>query len=109
MNKPLDHGNLFADEKVLAAADASVTLPSGIAPEAEPDELDDPSYWATCDSVILHDQPATAIYFNRERSLVIRQERSWDRDEDTYVFIAKENQQAFLDKLCDVLGIGSAP
>ena len=65
--------------------------------------------WLRDSSVVLHEQPATAIYINPEGSLVIRQERPWDRDEDTFVFVTKENTQQFLDRLCDVLGIPGVP
>src|ERR1700690_2344280 len=54
----------------------AAALPTPIPEPPDPDEFD----WATDDSVVLKEQPATAIYFNRRDQLVIRQERSWDRD-----------------------------
>lgn len=61
------------------------------------------------DAVIIPEQQAIACYFNPAGDLVIRQERSWDREEDSFVFVHKSNLAAFLDKLCDICGVGSAP
>jgi hypothetical protein len=93
--------------------DDAANLPSVIArpaPESAraPTPEDSDFDWRTDDSVILRQQPATAIYYNREGSLVIRQEREWDRYEDTYIFIAPQNIDSFLEKLCDMAGIPSA-
>jgi hypothetical protein len=65
--------------------------------------------WRGDDSIVLREQPATAIYFNQRGCLVIRQERSWDQNDDIFITISPENAQTFLDKLCDVLGIPSVP
>ncbi len=54
---------------------------------------------------MLKEQPATAIYRNRENSVIIRQQAAWDRDEDSFVFITEQNAMAFLDQLCDLMGI----
>jgi hypothetical protein len=42
------------------------------------------------DIVIAH-QPAIGIYRNGWGSITIRQERSWDEEEDTFVLVAPEN------------------
>ena len=68
-----------------------------------PEEFD----WLTNELVVLKEQPATAIYFNPGDDLVIRQKAAWDREEDSFIFIAPGNAQEFLDRLCDVLGIVS--
>lgn len=76
---------------------------------AEPPAVDDADdfQWDD-DSVVLHDQPATAIYFNKFGGLVIRQEARWPSDEDDpYVVIAPNNVAAFIDKITDVVGIPS--
>ena len=44
--------------------------------------------WRTDDSVICQEQPATAVYLNQRGSIVIRQERAWDVDEDTFVYLS---------------------
>jgi MYM-type Zinc finger with FCS sequence motif len=62
--------------------------------------------WNTNDaSIILREQPATAIYFNKEGSLVIRQHR-WP-DHDAFIYIADASINDFLDKLTDICGVPS--
>lgn len=75
-------------------------------PAATPD--DDAFKWND-DSTILPEQQAIAVYFNRAGDLVIRQERSWDRDEDSFVFVARDSISAFIDRLTNHLGYGSGP
>lgn len=76
------------------------------APAASPEAFKDFD-WSTDDSVVLHHQPAVAAYFNQAGGLTIRQERSWDQDEDIVIAIAPENVGEFIDKLTDVIGIPS--
>ena len=64
--------------------------------------------WNADDSVILREQRATAVYFNKSQELVIRQQAAWDQEEDSFVYIAEPFQHAFLDKLCDIMGIGGS-
>lgn len=59
--------------------------------------------WTHDGSVVLREQYATAIYFNKADELVIRQHR-WP-DEDQFIFVGPECQQAFIDKLTDAMGI----
>ena len=62
--------------------------------------------WNTNDaSIILREQPATAVYFNKEGSLVIRQHR-WP-DDDAFIYIADASINDFLDKLTDICGVPS--
>jgi hypothetical protein len=58
-------------------------------------------------SVVLHGQAATAIYFNGDNSLVIKQE-NWP-DDDHYIIITESNIEAFLDRLTDICGVPSYP
>jgi hypothetical protein len=58
-------------------------------------------------SVVLHRQSATAIYFNSDNSLVIKQE-NWP-DDDHCIIITESNIEAFLDRLTDICGIPSYP
>jgi hypothetical protein len=53
--------------------------------------------WRNDDSIILCEQPETAVYFNRQNSLVIRQRR-WP-DEDAFIYITEPHIDAFLDKI----------
>src|SRR5262245_6646022 len=66
-----------------------------------PDDFD----WSGED-VIIHEQPATAIYFNANGALVIRQQRDYPED-DPFVFIGAEHIEGFIDKLTDIIGIPS--
>lgn len=64
--------------------------------------------WSTSPTIVIREQPATALYFNPEGSLVIRQKADWDREEDTFVYISPNNIDAFIEELTNVLGIPSA-
>lgn len=63
--------------------------------------------WLESKSVVIHEQPATAMYFNPGGHLVIRQKADWDREEDTFVYIAPNNIEAFIDELTEMVGIPS--
>jgi len=76
------------------------------APQATPEPSEDFD-WNKDDSVILHEQPATAVYFNKEGSLVIRQRR-WP-DDDSFIYIAESSIADFLDRLTDACGVPSVP
>ena len=68
----------------------------------DPDEFD----WSG-ENVVIQEQPATAVYFNLEGALVIRQRASDYHCDDPFVYIGPDHIEAFLDKLCDVCGIPS--
>jgi len=61
--------------------------------------------WSDTESVILPEQPATAVYFNPRGELIIRQKR-WP-DDDSFIYIAPDFVSEFIDKLCDIIGIPS--
>jgi hypothetical protein len=58
------------------------------------------------DCIVLREQPATAIYVNKSEALVIRQEKSWDRDEDSFIYIRPEYAIGFAKRLLKVAGHG---
>jgi hypothetical protein len=71
--------------------------------EPDPDDFD----WNNRESVVLREQPETAIYLNPFDEIVIRQ-RKWP-DEDAFVYFTPgDNLQAVIDRLCDLAGIPSA-
>jgi hypothetical protein len=81
-----------------------------IPPKAAEDfdrEAADKFDWVSDDSIVLHHQPAVAVYINSAGGLTIRQERAWNEDEDTIIAIAPENVAEFIDRLTDVIGIPS--
>jgi hypothetical protein len=61
--------------------------------------------WLNDDSVVLHEQPETAVYFNSKGALVIRQRAGWNQDNDPYVLICPQNIGDFIDKLTELAGI----
>jgi hypothetical protein len=65
--------------------------------------------WTSDDSVSLRSQAATAIYFDISGDLVIRQQRSWDQDDDSFVIISSNNINDFLDELTDRCGVPRLP
>ena len=69
-------------------------------------DVKDFDWQAEC--IVVPEQLRTAAYFNEDGDFVIRQEKTWDREEDSLIFIAKANIDAFIDKLTDALGIPSA-
>jgi hypothetical protein len=68
-----------------------IDLPDITATATEPDPApENPTEfnWNGDDSVVLDDQPSTAVYTNKAGGFVIRQERSWDQDEDSFVYLS---------------------
>jgi hypothetical protein len=110
MNKRLRQGDLLTATLVDPPAVESVTKHStcAVVPFSEARATPEPDFdWTDNNAVVLHEQPATAVYFNTQDGLVIRQERTWDREEDTFIVISKENVQQFVDKLTDICGVPS--
>ena len=90
---------------ISSPADNSIRALVVVPPEqkAEPEAKD--FDWSSDNSIILREQPETAVYFNKENSLVIRQRR-WP-DENAFIVIAEPTIDQFLDKLTDACGIPS--
>ena len=74
------------------------TMGSGYAFKSSGDDFD----WLEDDSVVLREQPATAIYTNKNGVLVIRQKGDWDAEGDTFAFITPENAVVFMEALAKV-------
>jgi hypothetical protein len=70
-------------------------------PEPDPDRFD----WADEENIVLPEQRATAVYFNKAGELIIRQQAAWDDDGDSFIFVSKRFQDEFIDKLTDAMGI----
>jgi hypothetical protein len=51
------------------------------------------------EDVLIHEQPATAIYWNPRGQVVIRQEAGWNDDSDPYLFFGPRNLPALIAKL----------
>lgn len=47
--------------------------------------------WADDDSIAVRSQPATAVYTNKLKQVVIRQEADWNEESDRFVYVSREN------------------
>lgn len=88
------------------STDSGSTKPTPANSNPVPD-TDDFKWGADNEDVIVQDQPATAVYSNACGGVVIRQERAWDEEEDSYVFfnspeVARKVVAAILRQLGDV-------
>ena len=109
MNRPMrPHEATGASEIELplisptAGADAAASEPEAAA-LGNDSEFD----WLRSDAcIVLPEQLATAIYVNTAEALVIRQEKSWDRDEDSFVYIRPEYAISFAKHLLKAAGHG---
>jgi hypothetical protein len=84
------------------AATSDVVSPL-VSPVVAPETNDRAFDWEADDIIVLHEQPRTAIYWNPNGALVIRQQ-NWP-DEDVFVLIAREYLATFIDELTDFVGI----
>ena len=86
--------------------------PHAVIPQPKPEnatpatpEASEDFDWDDAEAVVLHEQPETAVYWNPNGDLVIRQRR-WP-DDDVFVVITESSVDRFLDKLTDICGIPS--
>jgi hypothetical protein len=78
-------------------------------PTVEPPQVKGTDFsWTNEEAVVLREQRQTAIYWNPDGDLVIRQRADWDEENDPYLVIGANNLQDFIDAICDMAGIGSA-
>jgi len=71
---------------------------------AEALQDDEKEIWGDPEVVVLREQPATAVYWNKMDQLVIRQKSLFGED-DACVYVAQYNLVEFIDKLADAAGI----
>jgi hypothetical protein len=98
-----------SDKATLDAIKQRGTLLTAITNTADPKTSPEPAGedfdWLNDDSVVLHEQPETAAYFNSKGALVIRQRAAWHQDDDPYVLICPQNIGDFIDKLTELAGV----
>ncbi len=58
--------------------------------------------WNDDDSIVLREQPATAIYHNSVGTIIIRQKADWDAEHDTFAYLTPENAVTFMEALAKV-------
>jgi hypothetical protein len=87
-----------------AIVDPPPKKPQTDSPAATPEASEDFD-WSNTNSVVLEQQPRTAVYWNPVGQLVIRQ-YDWP-DEDSCIVISKTSLDEFLDKLTEICGIPS--
>jgi hypothetical protein len=78
------------------------------APEKSPEDAPEGNSefdWNDTESVVLHEQPRTAVYWNTDGQLIIRQ-YNWP-DDDSVILIASNSIDEFIDKLTDLCGVPS--
>jgi hypothetical protein len=93
--------NVRQERENAATSDAVSSVIAHAVSRADDNEFD----WHADDIVVFHEMPRTAIYWNQNGALVIRQQRHYD--EDVFVFISPDSIDSFIDKLTDFVGIPS--
>ena len=73
----------------------------GKSPQNAPEQILDFD-WSDTESVVLTEQPETAVYWNPHGDLVIRQRRR--RDDDPIVIVTRSSLPQLIDKLTDMAG-----
>jgi hypothetical protein len=77
--------------------------------DASPSDTETDFDWNAGD-IVQHQCDDVALYHNERGSIVIRRRAHWpDEQDDVFIEIAPECQQAFVDKICGLMGIGSFP
>jgi hypothetical protein len=56
------------------------------------------------DDIVVQSQSAIAIYENPRREVVIRVQRSWDEEEDSFVIISRSNVQSVIEAIKALIG-----
>jgi hypothetical protein len=97
------------DKATIVAFKQRATLPAVTPdlpePKTSPAPTGEDFDWLNDNSVVLREQPETAVYFNRDGALVIRQRAAWNQEDDPFVFISPANIGEFLDKLTEACGV----
>ncbi|MDH2381188.1 hypothetical protein [Bradyrhizobium sp. CER78] len=65
--------------------------------------------WADKDCVVVPSQDAIAVYANANNDLVIRRERTWDEDEDTFIVISRRYTRTVIEAMERVLKETATP
>lgn len=100
-----DFDRIFSKESAEEAVDNAVAQ-GKISLASPPDDDDAARFnWNDDESIVLEEQPRTAIYENPNGDIVIRQ-YAWPDDDDT-VIVCRSNLMKFVDRLTEVAGVPS--
>jgi hypothetical protein len=55
--------------------------------------------WCESESIVLREQPATAVYINPAGDIVIRQANAYGDDDDDFIYLRPENVPALVDAI----------
>lgn len=59
--------------------------------------------WSKDESVVVPSSDAVAVYVNPRDEIVIRRERRWDEDEDTFILLPRDGARALIKRLEKIL------
>jgi hypothetical protein len=100
-----DFDKVFPPESPAAAIDRSVAE-GKISLATRDDDFEKVDFdWEDRECVVLPEQPQTAVYWNTQDELVIRQRR-WP-DDDPCIFVSRASVAEFIDRLTDICGVPS--
>ena len=102
---PIDNPVKAALASLKQRATLPAVTPDLPEPKTSPAPTGEDFDWLNDNSVVLREQPETAVYFNRDGALVIRQRAAWNQEGDPFVFISPANIGEFLDKLTEACGV----
>jgi hypothetical protein len=94
----IDSPDLLDEQKPATKEVSAPAKPSSAGYGRAPSE-DDFRWDPENEDIIVPEQSALAVYLNRWGQVVIREERSWDRDEDWYIRISRENLPSVITRL----------
>src|SRR5688572_19823660 len=78
-----------------------------------PQQRDPDFRWAEDDSVILEPRRALAVYVNQRSEVVLRMERDWNEDDDSFVYFPFNDAEMVAARIMDLVrnpaNFGNAP
>jgi hypothetical protein len=65
--------------------------------------MSDDFSWSDKESVVVHPQDAIAVYANGNNDIVIRRERAWNEEEDSFIVISRQHARTVVEAIERVL------
>jgi hypothetical protein len=106
--------NLFPPEqppsRALAVIQPVIPPPPEAKPDLEPEsEYTDFDWEKHSDDIVQYASCDVAMYFNNQKFRVIRRRRYWDEEDDAFISISPGCQEAFLERLTQLMGVPTFP